>query len=512
MTALRIAIVAVMLTPLSAHASGFDVRHYDLTVKPDFTRKLLMIEAALRISNPGGAKVFDFYLNERYSEVSAETDKGQRLEMRRAGGGIEISIPDAPRRFVLRIRASGALGDSGDERRPVIGDDDLFLLWSDWWYPAHADDWATVTTRVVLPRAYLAIAPGVLSQTRPAANTVEYTFAKRQPAINFSVFADTRWRRAERVVNGVRMQTLLDPESEPYRDRIFAASADVIRYFTELHGFRPFDVFSFVSIRRIYARRAFTDFIGYEPSYLAKEMARTGYDAHETSLIWWGYAAHGSGPGSYQWTEGLGDYVEAMYAEARGTPLSPNFPRFRDLYLATAATEDVTYDKLRGNTPQKIVHGKYPWTMQVLRRAIGDEAFRAGIRRLFSEYRYRAFTLDQFIATFEAASLQPLAWWRRDWLERRGVPHIEMKATTAPVDENGKRAYAVECELRYAGEIYRLPLDVGIKTAKGIVIRPVVFAEPQQSFKFTIEDQPLAVVIDPNSQLLLKQRPTVPLE
>ncbi len=39
--------------------------------------------------------------------------------------------------------------------------------------------------------------------------------------------------------------------------------------------------------------------------------------------------------------------------------------------------------------------------MASLRAAIGDDAFRRGIRLLFERYRYRTFTLDQFISVFE---------------------------------------------------------------------------------------------------------------
>lgn len=229
-------------------------------------------------------------------------------------------------------------------------------------------------------------------------------------------------------------------------------------------------------------------------------MTRTGYDAHETSLLWWLYATHGRGPGSFQWTEGLGDYVEVMYAESAGKPLASIFATFRQQYLNMPASQDVTFRNLRGNTPQEIVHGKYPWAMQVLRDAIGDTAFRRGIQRLFSKYRYRAYTMDDFIATFEEASGSSLQWWRVEWLERQGVPEIAMQVTTPSGSPD-----QITCRLSYLGEVYHLPLDIGIQTRTGMQVKRVLFQQPEQSFTFHVS-QPTGAVLDPNNRLLLRKR------
>lgn len=42
--------------------------------------------------------------------------------------------------------------------------------------------------------------------------------------------------------------------------------------------------------------------------------------------------------------------------------------------------------------------------MAAVRERIGDAAFRRAIRTLFDRYRYRTFTLDQFISVFENAA------------------------------------------------------------------------------------------------------------
>jgi hypothetical protein len=250
----------------------------------------------------------------------------------------------------------------------------------------------------------LAIAPGELQSTRTTAEGVWHTFESATPAVDFSVFADRRWTRTERTVGATKMITLLHPESQRFADALFQTSGDVLAYYAELHGFYPADQFAFVTLSGMYARRAFPGFIGYEPRYLEQTMARDGYDGHETALLWWGYAAHGEGAGAFQWTEGFGDYVEMLYSEARQKPVPFNLRRAREAYLAMPPGPDPPLTDLRGNSPQPLVHGRLPWRMDTLRKRIGDEAFRRGIRVLFERYRYRTFTLDQFIAVFEEAA------------------------------------------------------------------------------------------------------------
>ena len=97
----------------------------------------------------------------------------------------------------------------------------------------------------------------------------------------------------------------------------------------------------------MYARRAFTGFVGYEPGYLERTLERDGYDGHETALLWWGYATRGEGPGAFQWTEGFGDYVEILYAEGTGKPVPYNMQRARDAFLAMNPRPD---DMLRVNS------------------------------------------------------------------------------------------------------------------------------------------------------------------
>jgi hypothetical protein len=86
---------------------------------------------------------------------------------------------------------------------------------------------------------------------------------------------------------------------------------------------------------------------------------------------------------------------------------------------------------LRGPQGRNVVHGRLPWTMHLLRYAVGDSAFGAAMPLLFERWRFRSFTLDQFVATLAEGAGQSLDWWRDEWLDRRGVPEIAWHAAIA---------------------------------------------------------------------------------
>lgn len=377
----------------------YDITRYELEIRPDFSSGDLRVSALVRIDNPEREPVFRFGLSDQFDEVSALVD-GRQTPIRRSDGIVEIDSPEKTRDIRVRFELHGKNLQSEDEKRAAIERDSLFLLWSDRFYPIDFVDWAAVKISVQMPRglqAWRVVAPGTPQTIREEKEVAWHVFETSRPTVAFSVFADRRWLLTERTVRGLRMQTLLHPDVSRLAEEVLRSSADVLSFYTDLHGFYPADAFSFITIAGMFARRAFPGVVGYTPAYLEKTMAADGYDGHETALLWWGYGVRGEGPGAFQWTEGFGDYVEIMYTEARGKPLPSNLERARDAYLALPEGSNIPLTDLRGNTPQPLVHGRLPWMMDAHRKCVGDSSFRQAIRTLFEQYRYRTFTLDEFL-------------------------------------------------------------------------------------------------------------------
>ncbi len=479
---------------------SYDIEEYDLYIQPDFETRSLFITKAITIRNPNFQDVFYFGLNDRYGKLTVKCNSSP-VSFQRENGWIIIQLQKPTKYLEFVIETEGAIGKSNSEDRDVITDSSLFLLWSDRFYPIDFNHWATVKTTIILPDNFLVIAPGKLVGAKKLGKKIEHTFKTTNPTVCFSVFADSRWIRTERKINGILMQTLLFPESQKFSEQIFKTSSEILKFYSETFCAYPFDQFGFITLDGIYARRAFPGFVGYNPRYLEKEFTTTGFDAHETALLWWFYTTRGEGPGSFQWTEGFGDYAEFLYEEKYNKPIPEIFLHFRNEYLTMPPQEDVLYKDLTGTTPQKIIHGKYPWLMHLVRYVAGDKKFIKAMKLIFKKFRFRTFTMEEFIAVLEAGCGQKLQWWRQEWLERKGVPVIIWKYKVEEINNK----YLIKCFLTQVENLYHLPLEIGIKTEKGIEIKRVNINEREEFFTLESEEKPINILIDPNNWLLIKK-------
>jgi aminopeptidase N len=100
------------------------------------------------------------------------------------------------------------------------------------------------------------------------------------------------------------------------------------------------------------------------------------------------------------------------------------------------------------------------------------------MKLLFKKQKFRALTMDEFIATLEEGSGQSLKWFRDEWLSRRGVPAISLKSDV----QNVGGTYKIICSLEQTGEIYHLPVEIGIQTEEGIKLEKVFMKEKKETF------------------------------
>jgi hypothetical protein len=485
-----------------ARQSSYSIRHTDLTIRPDISKKTLSVSAVFEIQNPAHEHEFSFGLNDKYDTVLV-TESLTTTSIQRGDGEVTVKLKNPPEHVRLEFTLYGALGKSNDERCDIVSDTSLFLLWSDRFYPIDFDRWSPLKTTLILPAGFQAIAPGTITARKSSGPDVVITFESSKPVVSASVFADRRWVTTERMVNGIRMRTMLFPESQQWSDQIFRTSGEIVKYFSDLLSPYPFDEYSFVTIGGMYARRAFPGFVGYEPRYLQKEFTTTGHDAHETSLLWWTYTLHGTGPGSFQWTEGFGDYVELMYDEDAHKPIPTIFNRFRSEYLATPAEQDLLYSALRGNTPQKLVHGKYPWLMHLVRGVVGDSAFRGALRLVFRRFDHRTFTMNEFVSAMEEGSGQSLQWWREDWLERKGVLSVAFGSRI----EKRSSGFLVTCTIEQQGDVYRVPVEIGIESGGRVNTERVFLNQKRTICTFEANQEPTRVLLDPHGWLPMRVMP-----
>ncbi len=224
------AAAVVALSPGAARAAA-DLVRLELDLRPDFARRELALRAILTFANPGLESSFAFGLRDSFTTVEVR-EASSPVAVLRESGGITVRLERPEREVVLTFDLAGPAGASSDEKRDVLSPDDLFLLWSDRFYPTVFDDWAVYDITLTLPPGFEAIAPGRLAEREKVDDAVRWRFTSAAPIRLPSVFADRRWQRREHLVGGWSIQTLFHPESEVLADAVARTSADVLAFYT----------------------------------------------------------------------------------------------------------------------------------------------------------------------------------------------------------------------------------------------------------------------------------------
>jgi aminopeptidase N len=107
--------------------------------------------------------------------------------------------------------------------------------------------------------------------------------------------------------------------------------------------------------------------------------------------------------------------------------------------------------------------------------------------------------MDEFISTLEEGCGQSLQWWQKEWLERKGVPTVSL---TSQIQKRDSK-YAVICTLEQQGQLYHLPLVIGIETPHGIRREKVQLNERRMTFTFESKEEPTRILLDPQGWMLM---------
>jgi aminopeptidase N len=137
----------------------------------------------------------------------------------------------------------------------------------------------------------------------------------------------------------------------------------------------------------------------------------------------------------------------------------------------------------------------------MLRRLVGDEVFWRGVSTYYARYQNGNALTDDFRRVMEEVSGKMLEDFFRQWVFTPGQPAIAGTWTWA----DG----VLTVELRQtqaAATVYKAPLDIGIVIDRAAApkIETVSLDQRAQTFTFTLDKEPVDVVLDPGTWLLMK--------
>ena len=408
------------------------------------------------------------------------------------------------------------------------------------WYPrSQVNDYATATLRVTLPADYGCVATGLQAVGSPirVPETIE------RPASTIFVFVvgePVRYLSAVisrfEPVDALRGAADAAPAADDGRAAVLAVEANprqvgraralqptarsILDFYTRIVGDAPYPRFTLAVTENLLPG-------GHSPAYFAvlnQPLPTTPFRwrndpvsfdnfpsfflAHEIAHQWWG---QGVGWANYheQWlSEGLAQYFAVLYAaDERGAGVFGNLMRqMRSWSLRYSDQGPIHLGYRLGHVKgdsrifRALVYNKAAVVLHMLRRLLGDEAFFAGLRGFYQEYKYRKAGSDDLRRSMEAASGVSLDAFFEQWIYGTAIPRLRVSSQTRREDDG---TGVVSVRFEQDGQPMDVPVTVTLLFQSGDrkdVVVKVTGRVTEASIPF---DQPIArvVVNDDNAAL-----------
>lgn len=297
-------------------------------------------------------------------------------------------------------------------------------------------------------------------------------------------------------------------EHENKADVVFSDIQKALEFFSEKFMLYPYEKLAIIEVEEgDLPRRAMA-----LPSFIAlTRKAVEQYDRdpslipHEISHEWWGsWIPLGMLQATWLW-EGLATYSESIFMEeALGQNFFPLIERGYFRLVEQKKDAPVSYGYIAEGGASSYDKGALVFRM--LQFLMGDEKFFEALHAYLKESHGKTPTTRIFQKICERVYGKELKWFFKQWVDGTGGMDVFVKETTATVTE-GSEDYEFRIVLSQKPPLYKMPVELLIKTGKGEVREKVWIESETASHVFILKGKPYSVEIDPDRFLILLNRP-----
>jgi aminopeptidase N len=306
----------------------------------------------------------------------------------------------------------------------------------------------------------------------------------------------------------VRQSVYVAPELRDFLPGPFAQAPGIVEFFASLIAPFPYEKLAHVQSSTRFGGMENATEIFYSDESFRHRSLQPGTIAHETAHQWFGDAVTPESFAHVWLSEGFATYWEQLWvqhaagdrafraamAELRreviASPVSAERP-----VLDTAQTD---YLKLLNTNSYQ----KGAWVLHMLRTALGDSAFFAGVREYYREHRHGNARTDDLRRALERASGTALGWFFDQWLRRPGFVEL---STRWSYDRPSRRV-TVEVVQGPRFAPFRFPLTLELRDAGGRSHHTTVEVAALRSQRIVLpvelDATPRFLTLDPDVQLL----------
>lgn len=493
--------------------------HHSLVVALDPATRTLQVRDDISVSTRGP---IELSLGESFHVVRLRLDGAPVRGTPTRDGGHQrwsLVLGASPATHTIAIRYRGRLAAlEHTDFRGVLGDlpamaspQGSYLPAGSGWYPQLRTGRFTYRLRLRLPAGQVGLVPGTLLRESASADGYRVEFAFSHPAEGISLMAGP-YRVEQRWVTlpgggRVRLRTYFHPQVETLAASYLDAAAGYVQRYSKSIGPYPYRAFSMVSSPLP------TGFGMPTLTYLGVDVLRLPFIrnrslGHEILHNWWGNGVYVNWSRG-NWCEGLTTFLaDYAYQEDAGPAAARRMRRewLRDFAALPPARDEPlrAFTSRRHDASQIVGYDKAAFVFFMLRDAIGETAFRQGLRLFWREWRFRRASWSDLRHAFEKAAGRSLATFFAQWLDRSGAPALHIvKADAEPASGH----YRIRFTLAQGSSVYALEVPVVVHTIAGDETRKLSLDAPRAHYAIDVAAAPRRLTVDPDFRLFRRLQP-----
>ncbi|MBA2497023.1 MAG: M1 family metallopeptidase [Acidimicrobiia bacterium] len=400
--------------------AGYDVARYELDLRVDPVANRIDGTATITATNTTAAALGSFHLDLDGLDVEAVTVDGAEAATGRADGELEVTPATAVNEdaeFVVEVAYGGVPEPIDSDALGLVGwrqtdDEDATFVASEpegasTWFPVndHPLDKAAFTFRVTVDEGLGVAANGVLDERLPnpdGSTTWVWEMADPMASYLATVVVDDLVIDERPGPRGVILRDVYPRDLAERARPTFARHGEMIELFVDRFGPYPFDAYGVVVV---------DDSLGFALetqtlSIFGTDLGLAGPGGfgeeivvHELAHQWFGNSVSVASWRDMWLNEGFATYAQWLWSEQIGTATADErAAQSADRLRATGAGDLPPGDPGPDHLFAGSVYERGALTLHAVRRAIGDEAFFAVLRRWAEENRHANGTTEELIA------------------------------------------------------------------------------------------------------------------
>jgi aminopeptidase N len=468
---------------------------------PDGPRVEFLLNSTLTIrqAEPGVEEV-PLGEVEGFFGINSSSEVSEQIELKR------YRLTAAPPDGILTLRYDGPFDFGLSEMKEeytrgfretagIIGKDGVYLAGGGFWYPVFDDELLTFDLDVGLPDGWHVVSQGD-GTSRDEDGRARWDSGGLMDEIYVVGGPLVVYRKA---AGPVEAQVYLREPDDALAGKYLTTTAQYLEMYRTLIGPYPHGKFALVENfwETGYGMPSFT-LLG--PSVIRFPFILHSSYPHEILHNWWGNSVFVD----YQtgnWCEGLTAYMaDHLIQEQRGKGdeyRRATLQKYRD-YVKEGRDFPLTEFRSRHSAATEAVgYGKTLMVFHMLRRRIGDDAFRTAMARLYRGQRGRRTSFRDLQRVFEGVTGEDLGWYFDQWVDRVGAPKLELGAVEVVPAED---SYRIRGTVRQVQEEdpYTLDLPVTVQVADGSNQSfTVPVADRDSRFDLAVSGRPVRLAVDP---------------